>query len=392
MSNKDIFFLAFRNILSNKMKFFLTSISICIGICSVMIITTVGDIGSALINEKLNAMGIDGLYVSTRYNDVFLDQELIKTIENMFEIEEIMPIISNFSTITTNRYNGKAMTFGVDHTLYDTLQITSLEGRCFTESEVKLAEKVSIIDENLANDLYGRTNVIGKNISLTFNGVSQEFEIIGVISNQKELVDSFLGDDFMSFVYIPYTVSQNSNQNDEISQIAIRASSNLDTLKNDLEFYFSKQQELDGMLKVQNISSYIEIISDITRYLTIILSFVAGIGVIVAGIGVLNSMLSSTIERKKEIGVYMALGAENSQVGKIFLVECVIICLFSGVIGAIIGISIVFIGVKLVDLPFFINYKFILIIEGISFLCGILAGIIPAVKASRLNPIDILRE
>lgn len=392
MSNKDILLLAFKNIFRSKVKFLLTFFSICIGISSVMIITTVGDIGSSLINEKLNSMGIDGLFVSNKYEESVISTDLIEKLEKNFEIEQIMPIISSFGTYSSSRESGQAVIWGVDESMYETLQISSLFGRCFAENEVKYAQNVAIIDENLAQTLYGRANVIGKTITLQISGKNQDFEIIGVISDQKELLDSFLGENSLSFIYIPYTIVQNITETTQISQIAIRSNSDLQVLKNDLEYYFSKNQILDGNLEIQNISSYIEIISEIMKYLTLILSFVAGISMFVAGIGVLNIMLSSTIERKKEIGIYMAIGAMKNQVGKIFLAESVIICLFSGIFGAIIGLTAVFIATNALNLPFFINFRYVLVVEMISLFCGIFAGIIPAIKASRLNPIEILRE
>ncbi|MFI3115470.1 MAG: ABC transporter permease [Clostridia bacterium] len=392
MKNKDILFIALKNIFRNKIKFFLTSMSICIGVCSVIIITTIGNVGTTLIDEKLSSMGIDGLFVSNVYNDSVITMDLINTLEKSFEIDEIMPIVSCFGSFAGSRVSGQSVIWGVDENLYDTLKIKSIDGRCFNQNDIKYAKKVAIIDENLANELYGRVNILGKNINITFSGISQDFEIIGVISDQKEIIDSFLGENSVSFIYVPYTVVQEISQNDEISQMAIRSSQNLDELKARLEFYFSKNKNLDGMLEVQNISSYIDTISEIMKYLTIILSFVAGISMFVAGIGVLNIMLSSTIERKREIGIYMAIGARNSEIGKIFLVESIIICVFSGVFGALVGILTVFFCVSAFLVPFSINFKSILIVEIISLVCGIFAGIIPAIKASRLNPIDVLRE
>ncbi|MFI3228155.1 MAG: ABC transporter permease [Clostridia bacterium] len=392
MKNKDVIMIAIKNIFCAKIKFFLTFLSICIGISSVMIITTISDIGSSVINEKLNSMGIDGLFVSNKYTDSVLSLEFIENLENIFDIEQIMPIVSSFGSFSSSRVNGQALVWGVDDSLYETLQISSLEGRCFTSNEVLYSQKVAIIDENLANDLYGRVNVIGKTITLQVEGSIADFEIIGVISNQKELIDSFLGENSFSFIYIPYTTMQIFTENEDITKIAIRSSGDLEELKSDLEFYFSKNKSLEGMFEIQNISSYIEVVGEIMLYLTLILSFVAGISMIVAGIGVMNIMLSSTIERKKEIGIYMALGARKIQVGKIFLAESIIICLFSGVLGAIIGLMTVFISTKTLNLPFFINLRYVILVELISFVCGIVSGIFPAIKASRLNPIDILRE
>lgn len=392
MSNKDLFLIAIKNVFSSKIKFLLTFTSICIGICSVVIISTIGDIGSKIIDEKLNSMGIDGLFVSNTQQNSVLNFEIIENIKNNFDIDQIMPVISDFGSFSSARMSGSAVVWGVDQTLYETLQINSLEGRCFTENEVKYAQNVAVIDENLANLLYGRINVIGKTISVYVDGKSNDFEIIGVISNQKEVFDAFLGEKTFEFIYIPYTVLQKMKNSDEISQIAIRSSTDLEQLKNQLEFYFSKSKILENSLEIKNISSYIDVISEIMLYLTLILSFVAFVSLFVAGIGVLNSMLSSAIERKKEIGIYMALGASNFQVGKIFLVESIIICLLSGVFGAIIGLSAVFFCTKVLEIPFYFNVQYIIIVEIISFLCGVFSGIIPAIKASRLNPIDILRE
>lgn len=392
MSNKDVICMAFSNIFCNKVKFLLTSISICVGISSVIIITTIGDIGKVEIDSKLSEMGIDGLLVSKKYSDSVMEVGLTDVIMENFNVEHVMPIVSDFGAYQTARTDGNAIIWGVDDSLYDTLKVNFLFGRCFTENEVNSKQKVAIIDQNLANTLYDRTNIIGKNISITVNNITESFEIIGVISEQKSLIDSFMGENSPSFIYIPYTLAQNLSSEENLTQIAIRSSQDLDKLKDEIEFYFSKNEQIKSSLSVQNISSYIEIISDITLYITLILAVIASISMIVAGIGVLNSMLSSIIERKKEIGIYMALGASNKEIYKIFLTESVMICVFSGIFGAFIGLGVVFSATKLLGVDFRVNILYIILIEITCAFCGVLAGILPAIKASKLNPIDILRE
>lgn len=392
MSNFDIIILAFKNILRNKVKFVLTSLSICIGISSVMIITTVGDIGKNEIDAQLDAMGIDGLSVFENDDVKILNIDFINDIKAKFDVEYVMPVVMTYGYLQSNRLSKNMVVWGVDETLYDTLRVNDLHGRSITSSDVKFEKNVVIVDDVFANELYQRTDIVGKTIEISINGQSRDFEIIGVISNQKAMLDTFFGENSPSFVYIPYTTCQSIKNTDEFTQLAIRSSADLDELQSDMEYYFSKKSEYADNLYIQNISSYMDGVSQIAVYVTYILAFVASISMIVAGIGVLNVMLSSTIERKKEIGIYMALGATNTQIGKIFLMESIMICLFSGILGAIIGLIVVFLIANFIGLEFVINYRYILIVEIISFICGVLAGIIPAIKASKLNPIDVLRE
>ena len=397
MSNYDILLMSVKNIFRNKLKFILTMISICIGITSIMIITTVSDIGKKIIDDELDSMGIDGLSISNKYSDIesVLSLEVISSIENNFEqIDYVMPILSDMGTYSSSTSEGQAVIFGVDNTLYDTLKVKSLYGKCFSQNDVEYARNVCIIDENLANTLYKRSNIIGKEISLNLNGNKEYFEIIGVISDQKALVDSVMGENSPSFIYIPYTVALDMANEKNLSQIAIRASADADLneLKEDLEYFTSKKRDLEDKIDVQNISSYMESISNVTLIVGLLLGFVASISLVVASIGVSNIMFSSAVERKKEIGIYMALGAKANTISKIFLAESVLICLFSGVIGVIIGVISIFTVSQIINVEFYINVKYIIIVFAISILCGIISGIAPAIKASKLNPIDVLRE
>lgn len=392
MSNLDIVIIALKNIKRNKVKFLLTCLSICVGISSVMIITTIGDIGKTLINTEVSSMGIDGLSITSKYSSVDLNIDLIEKINNNFEIVSAMPVVSTFASYDSKTENSQAVLWGVDDSLYQTLQVNHLFGEEFSQNDVNFSSKVAIIDETTANNIYKRTNVVGKEIMVSIDGKNEYFEIKAVISDQKAMLDSFFGEYSPSFIYIPYTLLQNIKGKSDLSQVAIRADGDLEELKENIEYYIDKNEKYSGNLSVQNISSYLDEIGNITGYVTIVLAFIAGISMIVAGIGVLNMMLSSTIERKKEIGIYMALGASNKNVGKIFLAESIGICLFSGILGVIIGLLTVYIGTILLGISFSINLKSIIIIEITSGVCGVVAGIIPAVKASKMNPIDVLRE
>lgn len=392
MSNLDIVIIALKNIKRNKVKFLLTCLSICVGISSVMIITTIGDIGKTLINTEVSSMGIDGLSITSKYSSVDLNIDLIEKINNNFEIVSAMPVVSTFASYDSKTENSQAVLWGVDDSLYQTLQVNHLFGEEFSQNDVNFSSKVAIIDETTANNIYKRTNVVGKEIMVSIDGKNEYFEIKAVISDQKAMLDSFFGEYSPSFIYIPYTLLQNIKGKSDLSQVAIRADGDLEELKENIEYYIDKNEKYSGNLSVQNISSYLDEIGNITGYVTIVLAFIAGISMIVAGIGVLNMMLSSTIERKKEIGIYMALGASNKNVGKIFLAESIGICLFSGVLGVIISLIIVYLGTIIVGVPFVINIRNIAIIELIAISCGVFAGIIPAKKASKMNPIDVLRE
>lgn len=395
MSNLDILLLAIKNIFKNKLKFALTMVSIVIGVTSVVIITTVSDFGQQLISQEFESMGIDGLAISSKYSDSVLSVDLAKTIEQNFaEISEAMPIISKIGTFETYTKSGQAIILGVDNSLYETLKITSLYGTCFTSSDINLQKKVCVIDEDLAQLLYGRSNIIGKEIYLTIDGNLEKFEICAIISNQTALIDSFMGENSPNLIYIPYTIMQTITNTQSVSQIAIRATddSDLEQVKDDLEYFLSKKREIDNNFEIQNINSYMENINNITFFIALILAFIGSISLIVATIGVTNMMFCSAIERKKEIGIYMALGAKSSVISKIFLAESVLICLFSGALGVIMGIISAFYIAKSININFYININYVAIIFAISILSGIISGIAPAIKASHLNPIDVLRE
>lgn len=395
MSNFDIILIAYKNILKNKIKFSLTMISILIGIISVVVISTISDIATQIINKEFTSMGIDGLAISTKYSNStnYINVNLAENIEeNFLEIEQAMPVLTKFGSYETSTKTGQALILGVDESLYETLRINSLFGECFTKNDVNLQKNYCVIDETLAQKLYSRSNIIGKEIFLSISGKIVKFEIIGIISSQTELISSFSNGYSPSLIYIPYTIVQNLTNTQEISQIAIRSQDNtdLEELKLDLENFLSRKT--DNNFEIQNISAYMDTINDITYYISLVLTCVGSISLVVATIGVTNMMFSSALERKKEIGIYMALGAKPSVISKIFLTESIFICLFSGALGVIIGLIAVFFIAYSLEIDFYVNFRYIYIIFILSILSGIISGIAPAIKASLLNPIDVLRD
>ncbi len=391
MTNKDLFFISFKNILRNKVKFLLIIISICIGITSVTIISSIGNIASKIIDKELSALGIDGISIIDTSDENILNEEIFNIFYEKFDTDIMMPMKNSVGSYSSTRAYGTAFFFGVYEQVEELLKLEILHGRSFNKSDISTESDVAIISVNLANDIYARDNIIGKYLSLSINGVRKDFEIVGIVENQTNLMPSF-GTSSATIIYVPATTLAKYTENSAFDQIAIRTSGDLAVLEEEIEYYISKNSLLDGNFSVQNISSYIDIISNITLYVTILLTFIAGISMVVAGISVTNIILSSTIERKKEIGIYLALGAKKSEVLKIFLLESVIICLFSGVLGAIIGVLVVMIIVSSLGFEFYLSYETLISVILVSLFCGIISGVFPGLKASNLNPIDVLRE
>jgi putative ABC transport system permease protein len=263
-----------------------------------------------------------------------------------------------------------------------------------TKKDIINKNKYVIVDKTLAQKAYKRDNIINKEILLYVNNVPQYFKIIGVIEGQNTGIKGIYNEQIPDFLYIPYTTASYIKNSDNIDQIFIKTSKDKDSekLKKQISYFLTKKNNGENLFDIQNMNSYKEKINIIIKQITLLLSFIAAISLIVAGVGVVNIMLSIVSERKKEIGICKAIGANNSQIALLFLTEALIISIIGGIVGIILGGGLSVLLLTILKIQIIIKSSSIILSQLIAILTGVLFGIIPAIKASRLNPIDAFKE
>ncbi len=393
MRNRDVISISIRNIFRLKLKSALTVLSIGIGVAAVYTILSLCSMGEVYIDGEIDRLGIDGL---TLYNKGSIDRKIDLSVgeflENEYDfIDSTMPLVATYSSFKIKGESRNALLLGVDHNLPQIMGINLLHGRSFSNNDITHSQQVAIIDKKLAQSVYKRDNIVGKKIRLTLGNFQRDFEIIGVIESQKNMLDGISGGKIPELIYVPYT-SLGTNQLDKVDQIAIKCSENTDVAVAASIINDKMNSRIGDEYAVENINGYISQVKGLISTVSILLSSIAAISLIVAGIGVMNRMLSSVVERKNEIGIWIALGAKKKDIFKIMLCESIFLCIIGGLVGGAVGLT--FVGIIQVASigKFSIDFAVFAFPIGFSMLIGIIFGIIPSKQASNLSPVELLKN
>ncbi len=392
---KDILKISLLNALRGKIRTVLTALSIMIGVASVLLVASIGSGGEKVIIGEIEKLGLSGIAISQNINKETSplrseDAELLK--RNFSEISDAMPIVMEYGTIKFNKVISDSVILGVGARADKIYNVNLLYGRVPNEVDIRSKRNVVVIDDELAEKSYKRINVVGKEIVVNLDGKKDKYEVIGVIKSQKDGINQMLGGGIPDFIYMPYTTVNEVRNDDTVSQVAVKCIG--DDMESGEKFadYLSLKKGLDNAYISENMTSKIGEIKSITNLVSLIISAIAAISLCVAGIGVMNTMFSSTAERYREIGICMAVGASSRDISLCFFAESIIISLLGGTAGAVVGWAGTFVISKLIGVESIYSVWTFIGAEVISILCGAIFSVIPAVKASRLDPIITLRN
>lgn len=394
----ELISIAFSSIISNKMRSLLTMLGLIIGISSVVTIIAIGDGSQNSIENNLSSLGLNTISITYERNvDISpteeFSQEDITSIEAEYEdqIISVIPSYSGNGTIIGDIDDGSISLSGSDDHLSEIEDLTLLSGRDLMAYDLENRRQVVVIDEELASSLFGTSQAAGEKILIQIGKVTNQFTVIGVYEKK----DDALG--FSSSTgYIPYTTADKLlHKNSEFSAItiAIHEGEDVQALSSEIINLIEKRHRNIGEGKYRSFSlaSQIDMVSDVLAQITLLISAIAGISLVVGGIGVMNIMLVSVTERTREIGIRKALGAKRADILIQFLIEAVTICLIGGLIGVGVGAVFTSIAENLMSTSMSISLSSIALATTFSTAIGIVFGVYPANKASKLDPIEALR-
>ncbi|WP_025723379.1 ABC transporter permease [Paenibacillus polymyxa] len=387
---------------TNKLRSFLTILGIIIGVAAVIAIMAIGNGSTARIKAEINKLGNNVLMVVPAMTMVDGEIDLdntpsftwadVEALEQKNSIEALMPNISSNSKAAWGRYNYNATIVGTSTSFYKVKKFSFAEGRTFTNDEMDKRMNVAILESQAVQRLFGgdTQNVLGR----TFQIKQIPFKVIGVLNTQPVTNLSYSTNEQ---IYIPATTMMNRLGEKNITGLDVSAKSpalmnqaRLDILESLRVTHQLKPSEPD-QFQIMSQSEAAGAASGVDNIMTSLLGGVAAISLVVGGIGIMNIMMVSVIERTREIGIRKAIGAKPRDIMIQFLSEAVIFGLLGGTIGVVTGIG----ASKIIEATAHMTIEFTISPIIYSFLCsagtGILFGVYPAYKAASLKPIDALR-
>lgn len=391
MNFMQAFKMAMKSILGSKKRSFLTMLGIIIGVASVIGLIGLASSATGSVTSQLEGMGTNLLNVSLMGRDnsnreVSLSEIKEFAAENADVIAAVIPSVSGNITV---KYGNENLTSSLEGTSeqYETARSTKpSKGRFLSVLDVEQKQNVALIGTYVEKELFPNGDALNKEIKL--NG--EVYYVIGVIEEKSSSTAHSTDDK----VYIPYTSAVRLMQDSNLHSFAIQAVTSEATdvaMKRTETFLYGIFGSTDAY-SIFNQKDMLETLNTMTGMLQAMLGGIAGISLVVGGIGIMNIMLVSVTERTREIGIRKAIGASRGSIMTQFLIEATMLSGLGGIIGIILGIILVSVAGKLMGLEGNASLSTILLAFGFSVGVGVFFGWSPANKASKLRPIEALRS
>ena len=378
--------LAFNSMFTNKMRTFLSLLGIVIGVGSVVTIMNLGESVKRSITDSMNIGGVDEITVIPMGSNSVFSEEFAYTFQdNVYGIESVSAYVSTKATLRNGQETKSSQVYGVTSSYIDDSAL--LYGKTFSKANNLMREQVVILGYELAEDLFPGGGAVGSYVSI-YRSQAKQYRVIGVLEDTSGSV----GSNTNSNAYIPFnTFDERLKKVTAVSQYTIKVKegfsatdvssevkSYLSSVASSNDYYVSSAQELVDMTE------------SVTGYLTTFLAAIAAISLLVGGIGIMNIMLVTVVERTREIGIRKALGATPKTIRSQFMVEATVLSIFGGIIGIVFGVVVSYVISSAAGWNLYFSLWAILISIGFSSAVGIFFGWYPAAKAAALDPIEAL--
>lgn len=399
---------AFMALRSNALRSVLTLLGVIIGVASVVTMVAIGDGAKEEVEKRINNLGANVLTMrpgagfgarrgAAGSADPFSDKDLDAIEKEVSGILATSGRVSLNTQLVNGGMNWSSQILGVHEGYLEIKDQTIVEGRAMNDRDIKGSRKVAMVGQTVVRELFGGASPIGQRVRIK----NVPFEVIGVLSEKGT---SGFGQDEDDVVLVPLTTARKrlvgtaqNRKPDYLTYINVEIAPNYDVkrVEADLKALMKVRRNIgpgqEDDFFIYNRAEFVNARSETQRTLTILLAAMAGVSLIVGGIGIMNIMLVSVTERTKEIGLRLAIGARQSDISQQFIIEAVTLSLIGGIIGVAIGISLSYGIAHFGNWAVLISPSAITLAIVFSVFVGVFFGAYPARKASQLNPIDALR-
>ena len=404
MNYSNLIKIALNALQRNKMRSFLTMLGIIIGVGSVIAMLAIGQGSKKSIQDQVSSMGSNLLFIMPgrqNFGGVQMGNNSSKSLtlndidairQNSTAIGKVSPEVRSSGRVIYGNQNSPTTLFGTNAEYIDIKKLALKSGRIFTDSEIKSAAKVCLIGQTVIDNIFGK-NIDPTGLIIRFNKIP--FKVIGVLDKKGQ---NTFGQDQDDLLIAPYTTLQKrilAITHVQSIYVSAKTEELSPTAKTELETILRKSHKLkesdDDDFEIRSQEELIKTFTSISDILTTLLGAIAGISLLVGGIGIMNIMYVSVTERTREIGLRMSIGGRGVDIKMQFLTESIMLSIIGGLLGMLLGISLASLVANLMNWPVVVMPQSVVLSFLVCTFIGIFFGWYPARKAARLDPIDALR-
>jgi len=393
----DIFNLAYRTVISHKLRSILTALGLIIGIASVIVLTSIGrGVHSYVLSEftqfgtnliaifpgKTTTLGLSGATISTVRPLSLADAVSLSKLDN---ITAVLPLVQGNARIEADKKQRRTTVLGVGSAVPEIWKIKVAQGRFLPKNEQANPRDFAVLGHKLAVELFAEGNPLGQRIRIG----TDRFRVLGVMEKKGQM----MGYDMDDTIYIPTAKALDMFDRESVMEIDLLYNSKiqLKQIEKEIKRLLQRRHGREDFSIITQ-DQMLKSMDSILNILTLSVAALGSISLLVGSVGILTIMTIAVSERISEIGLLRAVGAERGMVFKMFLSEALVLSFIGGVVGIFLGIFIVqMIKFFIPALPVQLAWFYILAAFVISLLIGVIAGVIPAIKAAKLHPLDALR-
>ena len=396
---------AFQALTTNRLRTLLTMLGVIIGVCAVVVMLAVGRGTQALVNQSISSMGSNLLVIfpgsqtsgGVRFGAgaaqtlTISDASAIESVPGVFRVAPV--VMRNFQIAYGNN-NWSTMVTGVSPEYFPLRSWDADEGDVFSDNDLRSNARVAVIGQMAARQLFGDESPVGRVIRIR----NLPFTVIGVLSRKGQSLD---GRDQDDVVFIPLSTARQQVIRSwfpgsvAVIFVQVRSAEIMEQVEAEVTDLLRVRHRIgpgqENDFTIRNLTAIAQTAAIAAAAMSVLLGAIAGVSLLVGGLGIMNIMLVSVTERTREIGIRMALGARQRDILRQFLIEAIAICLAGGLIGATLGILGAWAVAALTGLLVEISMGSIALAFGFSAAIGIFFGWYPAAKASRMRPVEALR-